>query len=374
MISCIAVYGLTAGMSSPLISLNLEARGVSQTVIGLNASMLAVAMLLCSPLLPGLIRRFGFRRVMAWSLLGEAGSFLCLPLSDNLPYWFAVRIVMGASATGLFLSGETWINQLATEAVRGRIIGIYSTMLALTFGLGPLLIPLTGIDGWWPFLTAALVVLAAGFPLLIAGRQPTGFENPSSFGIPAFVRQAPTLCLAVFLFSYVEMAVLPLLPVYGLHHGLATATAAAMLTALAAGNVCLQFPIGWAADHFRRRDVMLVCAVAGLLGAVGLPLVVARPWLLWPALFLWGGLFVGIYTVALAMVGERYRGGELVTANAAFGVLWGLGSLSGPIVAGLAMDLWPSHGLPAAVAVPIFAFLVVAFLRRGVTAGEAAAP
>lgn len=363
-IGCTSVFGLCAGMASPLIGLNLAAMGADNTLIGLNTAMLALSMLVFSPFVPRLTKRLGFRTVILCSLALEAAMFLCFTLTRNIAMWFVFRLVMGAALVGLFVTAETWINQIATDATRGRVMGLYATVFALSIGCGPLLIAAIGIEGALPFVVAAGFVFLSSLPLLLAGDVSPNLEEHESFGVVGFVRQAPTLCLAVFVFAFIEIGTGGLLPVHGVRQGMDHATAATLLTALAAGSVALQFPLGWLADHLNRNTILIVCALGAAICAASLPLAMGTLYLLWPLLFVWGGLFAGIYTLALAIVGERYRGGELVTANAAFGVLWGAGSLTGPTLTGMAMDIWTQYGLPAVFAIACALLAGVAVYRR----------
>jgi len=362
-IASIAIYGITIGLSGPLLALVLENRGVSSTLIGLNTAMLAVAMLLFSPLVPRLALRFGYRRLMLWSVLLEAASFALLPLTDSLLVWFAIRLAMGASAIGLFISGETWLNELANERTRGRLLSVYNTMLALAFAGGPALISITGTEGTLPFFAGAAIVLLAGLPLLTSpgGRPAAISSKPSSLLL--LVTRSPAIAAAIFLYAFVDLAAGPLLPLFGVQHGMPEASAALMLSALALGHVVLLFPIGWLADSVDRGLVLLLCAGATLLGSLALPLFIDAPTWLWPMLFLWGGFLAGIYTVALTLVGQTYRGADLVSANATIGLIWGMGALTGPSVAGAAMEAWPGLGLPGVIGVAAAAFLVLALVR-----------
>jgi len=72
----------------------------------------------------------------------------------------------------------------------------------------------------------------------------------------------------------------------------------------------------------------------------------------WPALllvFVWGGFIAGIYTVGLAHLGSSFKGQDLAAANAAFSILYAIGSLVGPGIGGLAIDAWQPYGLLVAV-------------------------
>jgi MFS family permease len=70
------------------------------------------------------------------------------------------------------------------------------------------------------------------------------------------------------------------------------------------------------------------------------------PLVLVPTFFIWGGIVVGFYTIGLTILGERYSGAALVSVNAAFASLYGVGALIGPSVTGATMDRWPDFGLP----------------------------
>ena len=82
----------------------------------------------------------------------------------------------------------------------------------------------------------------------------------------------------------------------------------------------------------------------------------------------WGGSMGGIFTVGITLLGERFRDTELVSANAVFSVLFGVGGLLGPFLAGTAMSAVGPAGFPLALvgAVAIYAlFALYRQLTRG---------
>ena len=89
----------------------------------------------------------------------------------------------------------------------------------------------------------------------------------------------------------------------------------------------------------------------------------SEPWL-WAMMFLWGGVSWGIYTLALGLMGEKFPATELAAANAAFVMMYEVGSVGGPIISGAAMDVWPLFGLPIVVAVVAGALFVFGLLRN----------
>ncbi len=369
-IACVSIYSVTMGFSLPLISLILENRGVDRTVNGLLAATPSLAMLMVTPLIPRLIAWAGLKPFLLACIGADLVLFLMLPTFNHLYAWFAIRFLMGATVAGLFVAGETWINELAEEATRGQTMGLYAMVVSGGFALGPLLLPFTGIDGWLPFLAGSAFIALAALPLMMGRPVSPTFSSDPAWSVLGFFALAPTICAAVMLAAFKDAAGMPLIPVYALRVGVDQNSAALMLTVLGIGALALQIPLGWLADRVNRYALLFACAAFGGVGAVLFALVIHAGWVVWLVLFFWGGVFSGVYTVALVILGERFRGAALAIGNAAFGFSWGVGSLFGPAVAGAAMDWWDPHGLPATFCAASLLFILLALVRRIAAAGR----
>jgi hypothetical protein len=100
-------------------------------------------------------------------------------------------------------------------------------------------------------------------------------------------------------------------------------------------------------------------------GAIAYPLMLPGMGpLYWLMMFVWGGVSWGMYTLGLALLGERFQPGQLAAANAAFVMVYEVGSITGPVVSGAALDEWPTWGLPVAVGIVAAMFIVVAATQR----------
>ena len=363
-IACVTVFGAGIGLTAPLLSLTLEARGYDSTVTGLNAAATFVGVIVGPMLTPALVARFGLRRFMLGCLGGDAAVFLLMKPLDSIAAWFVLRAGLGLLGSSLFTATEAWISLLASDAGRGRIIGVYAAALSLGFGSGPLLLSFAGMAGWTPFLLNAAICAAAALPLLALGERGVPLGRNAAMGPLRILRLAPAIVVAVALFGAFETGAIALLPVWGVRIGLDMRHAAATLTAIYFGAIALQYPIGWLSDHAPRRAVLRLCGAAGLLGSLLGPLAGGETPLMYAALFFCGGLASGLYPVALAMAGDRFRGAELIAANAALIMSYGIGSFIGPIAGGYAMDLWNPHGLLAFFALLFATFLATTLRRR----------
>ncbi len=363
--ACVAitVFGFAFGMTYPLLSLILELRGVSSDMIGINAAMTPIGILLISPAIPALTKRFGARNVAITAAVVTAFAIISFKLFDSLASWFLIRLIQGMTISVLFVLSEAWITGSASDANRGKIVAIYASVLSGSFGAGPLLISFIGVEGWAPFALGSIVVAVGIVPFLFIREDGEAEpEETSPTSILQFAPKAPMLLAAVGIFAVFDAATLSLLPVYGLKVGLDVATSANVLTALILGNMLLQLPIGWLADRFAHRWVLTGCALATASGLALLPLVMPSA-LKWPLLVLIGTAGYGVYTVSLTSLGDRFSGIELVNGASSFGIVWGFGALFGSVAGGWAMLGFGPHGLPVGLAL-IYCLLALGIIWR----------
>ena len=141
----VTLVGLSIGQSAPLLPLLLEARGTNVTLNGLNAGAAFVGVIVGPLLAPRYVRRLGIRNFMLVCFGIDIVLTLALKAFDSIAAWFVLRALLGLVGSSVFTTGEAWINLLAGDKGRGRIIGLYAAALSGGFGTGPLVLSLTGI-------------------------------------------------------------------------------------------------------------------------------------------------------------------------------------------------------------------------------------
>jgi MFS family permease len=110
--------------------------------------------------------------------------------------------------------------------------------------------------------------------------------------------------------------------------------------------VLLQAPIGWAVDRFDRRRLLATMALAAAGSGLLMHAFIQTKVPLYALAFCGGGISLGLYTAGLALLGSRFQSGGLAAANAAFILIWELGTLSGGPLAGGAIALIGRGGVP----------------------------
>lgn len=339
-----AAVGVALGGISPLIALVLEARGEGAHVAGLNAATVSLAVITTARFVPALARRFGTAETAFFGTLLAAVSLALFPVFNSIPAWFVLRALLGIGLAFGWVITETWINLVAAGHARTRLIAIYTSMVAVGYAAGPLVIEMVGTRGPAPFLIMAAAFAVAGLALVtVRGRAPRLEQPPAGSAMRTFFR-APTVVAAAILAGLLDNSVFTLLPVWAVRSGLPQAQAVADVSVFVIGGIVMQLPLGWLADRVGQRAVIIASAVLCVAAPLGL-MVSGAGWVAWTLIFLWGTSAWAVYTVALAMLGARFSGGAVALANAAFVTVFESVNVVGPPLGGISLELWMPHGV-----------------------------
>lgn len=354
----VMIFGLSYGLSAPLIAIKLTTAGYSELYVGINAAMQALGVFAVAPFLPLLCRRFSPKKLLALSL-GATVVLLALFPFAPVETWFALRLGLGVSSEIIMVVSETWLNRTTVEQARAKTMALYVASMSLGFALGPFILSWVGSASSAAFFVGSVITLIAVFALANIKTDGHGLGYEKGRPLRQYLHTATLALVATALNGALESAGMNLLVLYAMKLGWPVQQATWLLSMLLLGAIVLQIPVGWLADHMDRRRLIVLLAGLSALGALIWPLALNQHWLSYALLFAWGGVFVGIYTVIVTEVGRHYRGAELVGVYSALSVAWGMGALLGPIMAGLAMYL-SVHGLPLLAAVLCGSFALFA--------------
>jgi MFS family permease len=379
--SSVAVLGVGVGSTLPLTALVLTARGLGPEVVGWMTAATAAGGVISTLASPAATLRFGRRFVMLFCVAVAAASVISLQYVDSLWGWGTLRAVFGASMAPLFVIGEAWINSLPGDAVRGRVVAIYTTSFTLCQVLGPLLTDALTNLPQHAFLICGAVFLL-GLPGIALARDatptagtatPNGTRarNGASVGDKdaaaswwTILRTAPTIVAGAALFAAFDNIVLSFLPLFALDRAFRPSGALAAVVVVFIGDATLQFAAGWLADRFGHARVH---RLGGLALCVLLPLM---PWMivvpgLWELyLFLLGGVAGSVYTLSMVSSGERFSGAALLRASGLIALTWSLASSVGAAATGIVMQHFGSSAMTAVLFIMAIGFVLSSRTER----------
>jgi MFS family permease len=364
-IASVTIVGIGLSLTMTLLALRLAGQGYSAHAIGLNPTAGGFAVLAVAAFVPALARRINIKPLLLLALLIAGLSLLSFTLTNDYWAWLAIRAVFAGALSILFVTSEYWINAIAPPRQRGFVLGFYETSLAAGFAAGPLILGFAGIAGATPFVVATVLFALAALPIVLWSGKAPEIKSTPRVPVLRFLTSLPAATLAGMLHGAIETASLGLLPVYALRAGESPETGALFVSLFALGNILFQLPIGFVSDQLDRGRLLLSLGVFGLCGAIALALAGPSHLVLFCCLLvIWGGGVGSLYAVGLAHLGSRYSGPDLAGANAAFIMLYSLGMLGGPPIAGFGMDLVPPNGFFFSIAALLAVYLGVVCGRK----------
>jgi MFS family permease len=366
----IAAWGLFAallllmmgnGLVGVLIGVRSELEGFNTTVTGAVMASYFAGFLAGSRVTPRIMARVGHIRVFAGLSSLVATTALAHALLISPITWILLRLVFGFAMAGLYVVVESWLNELVSNANRGRVMAGYMVVSMGGLGMGQLLIGFGDAFETTLFIVAGALMTLAVAPISLSINEAPYFELPPKARYRDLWHQAPLGVITAVGAGVANGALIGMAGVYATQIDLSSARTGAFVAAAAIGSVVLQWPVGAMSDRIgRRRSILIVTFAAVVVGAVASG---QDGWGLIGAMFLLGGMSYPMYSLALSHVVDVLPSGQAVTGSVAVVFLTGVGAIFGPLAASVTMDVIGPDGFFWAIAVVHLAIGVYGLAR-----------
>ncbi len=207
--AALAMFGAAQGLSSPLFTLLMQKQGMSPGLIGLSAAMMPLGLILSASFVPAAVRLVGARNLAVGCSLIGALCFLAIGYLQNWVAWYVIRFIVGVVINPLYILGEVWALSLAPPSRRGRVMGVFNTLMGAGYAAGPFTLTFIGTSGWAPFSVGVGGFLLCAVILRLVSSKLTGFEDdgqPAGSFIGFEHALAPALLLAVLVSAAVQQS------------------------------------------------------------------------------------------------------------------------------------------------------------------------
>lgn len=335
---------LSFSLLNPVLAVRLQTGGASTTAIGLFATLPFVAIAALVPLVPWLFRRIGVGHAYRMGLVLELLACLGYLLTDHFGLWCALSLLAGLGAAAAWNATEALIAHNVAASHRGRMTGLYQTLLGGGMALGPFLPALLGLDATQSTLLAA-GCLAVGLALAL---QPAVLQlkamhdTHAHLGLWSACRLAPSLVWAAVVGGVFEVGLGSVTVAHGSGMGLTLAAAASIAGALGMGSFLLQYPTGWLADHLPISRLFGIASAGLFISAVTLSQAPDWPLLFWVCAALWGAIGGALYTLSMIRVAHDFAHTSALAGTSAMIAGYTAGGALGPLVSGWMID---HHGV-----------------------------
>ena len=289
--------------------------------------------------------------------------------------WLLLRALHGYASAAAYMALESWLHAYATQENRGRIWGVYQTLVFVGAGSVPLLFGLMeDINAALPI--AALLIMLALIPMTLSRKRSPELEPFERMPLKKLFAISQTGAVGTFVGGALMNGIMFLLPAYAVGMGLNNQYLAYFLSAATIGGFLLQYPIGRLADNYDKRKIMLY-VLGGLVFFCALFLALRyfelSFWYLLPTVVFVGGLASCVYPLSVAESFNYLGPKDSVPAMGTLLLCYSFGSISGPILVGLGQSYLGPEVLfiaTIATAVLLAGFLVRRILARTAVTGE----
>lgn len=335
------------GLTHPIYALNLQQQGFSESAIGFNATLGGLGVFLIGPFVPWLIARAGYRNYTVFCFMAAAAAIGALAAGPGFVGWCLSRLLLGVALGSLWILTEAWLNEIVPDTARGRANAIFQFCYSIGFMAGPGLVIAVGFAGHLPLGFMVLMALAGGVATLFLPQPPAAAPGASHRLDLGLAREALPLISVAFVTGLVETALYTMLPIFGQRSGFGEQGSLSLLIALSLGAISLALPLGLASDRFDRARLLFLVAAGALLSMALLWVGTLSFGLALAASFLAGGTIIGMYSLSLIILGERYAQRGLASVAACYSMAYALGSTFGGLMGGGSVELAGATGLPA---------------------------
>jgi len=339
------VLMLGAGLQGTLLGLRATLEGFPTLVTGVIMSCYYVGYVLGTVVAPPLLRQVGPIRVFA-ALAAVASVAVLVQGGFVNPWaWGPMRLVSGLCFAGIYVVAESWLNDRASRANRGRLFAVYMLVLYIGLGAAQFLLLVSNPRSPIPFMLVSVLISLAMVPIVISAQQLPERAMPRKVRLRDLYGNSPLGVAGVTVSGLTSSIIFSMGPVYARLSGLETANVAAFMAVSILAAVVTQYPVGRLSDRMDRRTVIAgVCTLATLVAGC---IVAFRDmphalFLMLAALF--SGLVLTLYSLSVSHVNDKLEPAQMVAASSALLLLNGAAAAVGPVLAG---SLIAAFGPPA---------------------------
>ena len=353
-----------SGLHGLLLPLRGQAEGFSTAALGLMGTAWAAGFVAGCYLAPHLVRRAGHVRAFGTFAACAAIIALLTGLVIDEIVWIALRACTGFVMAGAFMVIESWLNEKATNENRGTVFGLYMMVTYASIMAGQMTVALADVGQASLFMVVGILFCLSLIPTAVSTQAtPQPLQNVS-LDLRRLYANSPVAFAGCFLIGIANGAWGTLGAVYGARIGISTAEIALMMSLVVVAGAVLQMPVGRISDKTDRRYVLAACAAGAAL--LGIVVFVATPRsgaFVIALTAAYGALAYTLYSLAVAHANDHASAGEFAKVSGGLLLLYGYGTMAGPVLGAVLMDAMRPESLFLATALAHAAIGAYTLLR-----------
>ena len=353
-----------SGLHGLLLPLRGQLEGFSTASLGLLGTAWAGGFVTGCYFAPRIVRRAG--HVRAFGAFAASGAIIALltGLMIDPVVWILLRACTGFVMAGAFMVIESWLNEKATNENRGTVFGLYMMVTYASIMAGQLVVAAGDVNSASLFMVTGIFFCASLIPTAVSSQASPKPLQDVTLDLRRLYANSPVSIVGCWLIGVANGAWGTLGAVYGARIGISTAEIALMMSLVVVAGAAMQMPVGRISDKTDRRFVLAGAAVVAALIGMLIFLIAPRSSVLVIVMTAaYGALAYTLYSLAVAHANDHAASDEFVSISGGLLLLYGFGTMIGPLLgAGLMSGTGP-EGLFLATALAHFGLAGYTMLR-----------
>ena len=360
----LALLLLAAGMFGTLLGVRSELIKLPTVVSSVISASYYIGFLVGSRVALSALGRVGHIRVYAALASLLSAAMLAVGLTESAPAWAWLRFVTGLCLAGQYVVAESWLNNLATNENRGRLLAIYAVVTSGAFGMGQVLLFAIDARVITGFAIASIITSLAVAPVALSEDAVAPMVAiREHISLRDLAKLVPTGVFSCLLVGMAHGALTGMAAIYATRVGLSTGRIGLFVAAPNIGGMLLHWPVSAASDDIDRRAVGFAASVGAIGAAVLLLLGPSTSPIALLLVAILGGCSYPLYSIAAAYTNDWIEPEHVNAAASQLVTLYGLGAVVGPFVAaGMMIVVGPKGFFWAAII--LHSLLATFFLYR----------
>jgi MFS family permease len=328
-----------SGLHGLLLPLRGQMEGFSTASLGLMGTAWATGFVTGCYFAPRIVRRAG--HVRAFGTFAASGAIIALltGLIIDEYAWIALRAFTGFVMAGAFMIIESWLNEKATNENRGTVFGLYMMVTYASIMGGQMIVAAGDVQSASLFMITGIFFCLSLIPTAVSTQSTPQPLQDVKLDLKGLYANSPVAAIACLLIGIANGAWGTLGAVYGARVGISTAQIALMMSLVVVAGAVMQLPAGRLSDRTDRRYVLAGAAFGAAL--FGLIVFVVQPrsgLFVLPATAAYGAFAYTLYSIAVAHANDHARTEDFVKVSGGLLLLYGFGTIIGPLVAAALME------------------------------------
>ncbi|OWY01904.1 MFS transporter [Thioclava sp. F1Mire-8] len=358
------------GVNALILPVRGEAEGFTAASLGLLGTGWAIGYIAGCLRTPALVARVGHIRAFG-AMCAIAAIAVLTSLILITPWvWIPVRALSGFCFAGAAMIVESWLNERTEASSRGRVFGIYTMVNLAATTAGQMVLTLGDASGFFFFVLAAMVYCLALLPTAISATTTPRPLTKVSLNLRGLWKNSPIAVFAVLMVGVSNASFGTLAAVYAARIGLTLGHIALFASIPILAGAAMQIPVGIASDRLDRRKVLIAITGFALVSdALFLVSGATTPAAVLSLSALFGATVFAMYPVIVAHANDHAEPGTYIQVSGGLLLVFGIGSIIGPTVAGMSMTAFGALSLFAVTgAAHILLFAFAAYRLRNAPA------